>query len=235
MFNVSRYNLQRFNLPITQETEVHVREAMVETFHSLITHGEDVYITDYGIERVNGLVSVAAGEIFTADMYAELDVTAAVRAQYYIAAAMAENVNTLVTLSEDCWILEAFSADVNNTVELGANEHLSIAMQDGVMQYAHLSADYYVPPIMLYEIIDSSISSNIFVTRYITIDAGLPPGATLMIDSDNYVVLLGDESAIHLHNGDWLNELSRSTYDIVLESGVAADLEGSILYTPRWL
>ena len=69
---------------------------------------------------------------------------------------------------------------------------------------------------------------------YLTVT--LKPGSTLIIDANNYNILLDGENAIELQSGDWLDDLDRETVDIAIgaASGVSG-LSASILYTERYL
>lgn len=63
----------------------------------------------------------------------------------------------------------------------------------------------------------------------------LKPGQVLIIDSGSYNVLLDGDNAIHLQSGDWLDNLSRSTVNILISGTNATKLSASVLYTERYL
>ena len=62
----------------------------------------------------------------------------------------------------------------------------------------------------------------------------LRPGDILVIDSDNFRVLLNGENAIKYHSGDWIDELNRLSKSITVAGGGNA-LETSIYFQELWL
>ena len=68
-----------------------------------------------------------------------------------------------------------------------------------------------------------------------TLDAEIPAGGKLVIDSDNYNVLLDNNNAIWTHGGAWIDELSRNTLQIYIICDSVTNLDASILYTERYL
>lgn len=66
-------------------------------------------------------------------------------------------------------------------------------------------------------------------------DLVLKPGQTLIIDAGSYNVLLDGQNAIHLQQGDWLDDLSRRTQQIVISGTGVSRLQAQILYIERYL
>lgn len=62
----------------------------------------------------------------------------------------------------------------------------------------------------------------------------IPPGGELRIDSDQFLVLLNGENALHTQSGDWIT-ISRSLLRINIESASGGPLEGQLIYTERYL
>ena len=65
-------------------------------------------------------------------------------------------------------------------------------------------------------------------------DISLAPGQTLVVDSENLIVLLDGENIVARHSGRWC-ELDRKVRSVVISTGTAGAIESSILYTERWL
>ena len=63
----------------------------------------------------------------------------------------------------------------------------------------------------------------------------LKPGQTLIIDSGSYNILLNGINAIHLQQGDWLDNLSRDTINITASATGASRLQIQIIYVERYL
>lgn len=235
MFNRGRYNLQRFNLYTIQDTEIAIRELMLEVVNSMVANGENVYVYDYGSERANAGVYASAGDVYSAKLIAELEENVIAASQFELKVSFLEELMANADGSEDCHVKTALLAALNATVEMGSNGHLVISLGEALNATAFVSVDYYIPTISVYAMLDSMVSSSRFDIEYIVLDVTIPPRGMLIIDSDNYVVLLGDKNVIDKHSGEWLDELTRNTFDVQIEGGGVNELTGSILYTPRYL
>ena len=64
----------------------------------------------------------------------------------------------------------------------------------------------------------------------------LKPGERLVIDANNYNVLLNGQNAIWYQADDWLDDMNRNTIsiDITASAGVS-NLSATILYTELYL
>lgn len=62
----------------------------------------------------------------------------------------------------------------------------------------------------------------------------LPPGAELRIDSDTFRVTLDGENVLYAQAGDWVN-ISRELLYLEIESATGGSLQGTIIYTERYL
>ena len=92
------------------------------------------------------------------------------------------------------------------------------------------------PTVEMYELVDAAASLLAFDTRVCIINTTLRPGQRLIIDAATYNVLLDSENAIHLHSGEWIDELSRETTEInITARSGATSLSANILYTERYL
>lgn len=63
----------------------------------------------------------------------------------------------------------------------------------------------------------------------------LRPGQTLVIDAGSYNVLLDGENAIHLQQGEWLDNLNRNTQSITISATGISRVTAEVLYTERYL
>lgn len=235
MFNRGRFNHIRYNLYSVQETEIDIRELMIEVLNSMVTNGENVYVYDHCTERANASVYASAGDILAAALSAALDADVIVASQFALETAFEESVFASAHASEDCYISDALAAAISARAEIGSDEKIILALVEGLNASAFASADYFCPLVSMYTSLGAMVASSRFDISYIVLDVVIPPGGTLVIDSDNYVVLVNGENAIDKHGGAWLDELTRNTFDIQIEGESASELTGAILYTPRYL
>lgn len=89
-------------------------------------------------------------------------------------------------------------------------------------------------PVMAYGIFDGVFSAEALEEIILDLAVTLRPGDILVIDSDNFRVLLNGKNAIKYHSGDWIDELNRMSKSITVSGGGSA-LETSIYFQELWL
>ena len=120
--------------------------------------------------------------------------------------------------------------------------YLSPKVRDlGIQMVAELSCDTYLgyilrdtEPIMAYGIFSAVISAETLEEISMDLSVTIKPDDILVIDSDNFRVLLNGENAIKYHSGAWIDELNRNSKSITISGGGDA-LESSIYFQELWL
>ena len=236
MFNRSRFNLQRYNLPSDGvESETYIQETMVAQFDAIVTNGGEAFVvlganaafgaSAYGVSGVSaGLTS--AGETVNSKVSGYVVFSAD--------SVMEEQVRSAVWMSQDSSIVETLGAVLETLAAVKADLYDAVSAREDVLQHVEGAKDYTMDPVVITTVVDAQVTTFEFDIGYATLTLTLAPGDTLVIDSDNFVVLLNGENAIHTHSGVW-PELSRETYDVQVTSGTIADLETEILFTERYL
>ena len=235
MYNRGSFNEQRFNLLLGQENEVSIREAMVEVIDSIISHGEDIHETSYGIEQFSGSMFAANATKYSESMAEVTNCQVEGYPEHNLVASYSEAVGCNIFLCEDCYDPHEFLEDIGWWIYLSADLHYKVSTSCAFGNACVGSKDYYDVIITPYELLYGTVGSLTFDYKYIHIDVVLPPGGVLIIDSDNYNVLLGEENVIDKQSGSWLDELTRNTFDITIGSGITGELEGKLLFTERYL
>ena len=235
MFNRSRYNLQRFNLPAGGEFDAYIRETMVTVINAMVTNGGNSYIVLVANEGFGSKADGASGVMLGATAASEnVHTGAAGYVIFYTNAYMEERTEGYVQVSQDALIIVSMDALVGAKASAGNNLFDVIPMEAGFSWYAEASKNYISLPIAFSSIVDAQVTTFEFSIGYATLTLTLAPGDTVVIDSDNFVVLHNGENAIDKHTGIW-PELTRETFDIQVSSGTLADLVTSILFTERYL
>ncbi len=62
----------------------------------------------------------------------------------------------------------------------------------------------------------------------------IPPGSSLVVDSENYTITLDGENVIDQYGGDWI-EFTRQLQGVDVTSGTSGDPQVSILYREKFL
>lgn len=117
--------------------------------------------------------------------------------------------------------------------ELGRLEGKKLLMADGLRVAARVVKDYAR---------SAAGSSGLYLRaasgyldqEVITIRCTIPPGGTLVIDTERYTATLNGENVLHLQEGDW-PRLSRELVSLSLSSGTGGALDGRVTYQEAYL
>ena len=150
----------------------------------------------------------------------------------------------------------AFSEDIGKRLIHSANiRHPSLTFNEEISKSAQIGCDYYQTTAMSeaisanaiqsanvrmtaenYELVSASASSEAIEYKTCFLDITLKPGQRLIIDANNYNVLLNGENAIYIQRGDWIDAINRNTTSIDIDSQSGrGNISASIMYTERFL
>ena len=207
---------------------------MMEVLGSAVGYGEDSYLVETATEQMQSLTSLdpCAHLIGVADESFSNGVAMVV--DFRPLTSMLETFSAASILSADSYQKPIFAEVVACFVYIGADGYQTIAMSEILECLYALGADCFIGNTVLFEVVDGEVTSTNFNVYRANFDITIPPGSTLIIDSDNFVALLDGENVIDLHSGDWL-ELCRDTYDIQIQMGQAAPFEVTMIYQERYL
>ena len=124
---------------------------------------------------------------------------------------------------------------VEENITLGADIYLTVNAVETTDPDIELGADI-CPVAEGYELISESASLENIDMKTCVLTLTLRPSQVLIIDANNYNVLLDNENAIDVQSGDWIDELNRNTTDITISAASGlSNLSATILYTERYL
>ncbi len=146
-----------------------------------------------------------------------------------------ETITEEVELGAKIGIPVNFVEIVNKNVILGADIAISAELEEAVNQSIILGADISMA-VEGFELVSADATSEATETKVCILDITLRPGERLIIDANNYNVLLNGNNAIWVQSGDWIDELIRNTSEIRIDAAAGAgNISASILYTERYL
>ena len=96
-----------------------------------------------------------------------------------------------------------------------------------------LGADMWIEP-RWYETLNGYASLYSIAESVMRILGEVPPGGTLVIDSENFNVLLDNVNVIGRHNGDWI-WIGRPTIDLTLNSSGTDQYSWEVYYIAQYL
>lgn len=234
MFNTARFNLQRFNLQSDTETDIEIRCVLDEIMHCFIGYGENARIFETLTEQINGKAWVDPGEHLSGVGAGNIKYKIDAYVEFFAQADFAEDILSDLYASQDSYLIYELAEDVDNFSYIGCDSWHSVSGAEKFYNYFWLSANRYERGWVLCEIYSCDVTTARFTSKTVVLNVTIPPGGELIIDSDNFTVMLNGVNAIHTHMGDWVT-LCRNTYDLVVSMGQYAPFKAEMIYEERYL
>ena len=232
MFNLARYNQQPFN-HTAQTSDIIVNVNIITTMGAMVANGENIHEEAFIYANAGGSVQGASAEQFTAT----IPVTAGMDVVGGVTVLLEETISVVcsanVSIGDDVQIVETIASVLSKAIEVGENIIFATTIPTSLMAAAEIGEDIY-QSILLTSILDGQITTEIFNVKYTTLNIVIPPGSTLIVDSDNFLVLLDGEDVISCHSGEWIF-LNRDVADIIVQNPLEANLQTKVMYTEKYL
>lgn len=233
MFNHGKFNIKRFNLPSADVTDIEYRDDFASALLALVDFGQNVHLQEKQSGDVNAAVIAGALIDASASGGDTLSALVKLRADYIVSENLSDSIRAQIKLSINHFIVGTLQGIINQRAALGEDIYINPDMTGLVEQITALGASYTASEIYCDETLNCLIATAIFDTLTLKISLQIPEGGKLVIDSDNYNVLLNAENAIDKHSGDWVF-LSRAVDKITFRP-YGANVKISMLYTERYL
>ncbi len=233
MFNHGKFNIKRFNLPSTDNTDIVYRDDLSSALRALIDLGQDIHLQESQSGDIRAAVVVGSLIDASASGGDALFGVERLKADYIEAEQFSDSFRARVPLSINHFIVQTMSGTVRAAAALGENIYIAPDMVGTIEQIAALGVNFRSAEIYFDETLNCLIATAIFDTLILKLDLTIPAGGKLVIDSDNYNVLLNAANAIDKHSGDWVF-LSRAV-DRITFRPYGSNVKISMLYTERYL
>lgn len=146
-----------------------------------------------------------------------------------------ETISDEVKLGAEIGIPVNFTETISKNIVLGADIAIIAALEETVTPAIILGADIAIPT-EGFELVSADATSEAIETNVCILNITLKPGDRLIIDANNYNVLLNGNNAIWVQSGDWIDELIRNTTEIKIDAAAGVgNINASIMYTERYL
>lgn len=235
MFNLSQFNMTQFNIMIPEEEDVRLTLPMLSDMQAMSGAGKNMPGAMSTSCFVLASACGGAGDLLNVSWSEDVAQSAISRVNHVLALSTRADVNNRSNIGLTFYPAHTWEMTIDNWAYFSGNIHDITAMDASVAHYAYLSSDFWWPAIGVDTIWWAQVSTKRFDMSYIDIDIDIPPGSTLIIDSDNCVVLLDGQDVIWSHSGSWL-WLRRATFDVRVQAGNGAlTADKTILYTERWV
>lgn len=232
MLSRDRFNLARFSLG-SQDNTIPIRAELSDELKQLCGAAIPVPATIFLNDVIRGTLrgAIALKGVFFSD--GNLLNSCKMNANVCIIFNEEDMLENTTYGSRNENIVEILSDDLFKKVHGGKTIPYAISFADGVEPYTYGVMDRYTDW-MFNEVLTSLMEAESQTTEIVRVDIRIPPGSEIRIDSETFRVLLDGENILYAQNGDWLT-LNRDLLYIDIESATGGSLEGTIIYTERYL
>lgn len=232
MFSRDRFDLSRFSLG-SQDTTLPIEVTFSDELKSVAGIAVPVEATAFFNDVIRGTLRGAIAMKSSFESMANLLNTCSMKANMNLAFASDGTVFSKVDGSQNNYIFTVLSENL----ECSAHGSKTIPRSAGF--YDALNADAYgVKDIRTFlvvnEVLTSIMDAGSQTTEIARFNITLPPGGEIRIDSETYRVLMNGDNILYAQSGDWLT-LTRELLYVDIESATGGTLEGTMIFTERYL
>lgn len=232
MFSRDRFNLSRFSLG-SHDTTLPIEVTFSDELKSVAGIAIPVETTAFFNDVVRGALRGAIATKSAFESTAALLNTSSMKANINLTFVSEERMSFKVVGSQNSYIV----ADLSENLKTAAYGSKTIP-------YSVEFCSAFATEVCGVKNIRTSLVANEVLTS--VMDAGsqsteiarfnitLPPGGEIRIDSETYRVLMNGDNILYAQSGDWLT-LTRELLYIDIESATGGDLEGTMIFTERYL
>lgn len=232
MFSFERFNLGRFSLG-GGGSIYKIQQTFGETLNAVAGVAIPVETTAFFNDVFRGTMrgAIAVRGQFTAG--AMLDASCQMRANILCYQEFASSLQPKATGSQNSCIRLEQVVEMSAKAWAGKDIPWSWEAASALSAAANGVKNIEAAPFM-YEALNAMAGAIKQDTETATFALSLPPGAELRIDSDTFRVTLNGENVLYAQAGDWVN-LSRELLYLDVESATGGQLQGTLIYTERYL
>ncbi|MDR2655306.1 MAG: hypothetical protein LBC56_04420 [Oscillospiraceae bacterium] len=233
MYNTAMYNIQPYNRKLLDEIDYFISVLIEENLHGTAGTGINYHV----FERLNETLSAAAAPAIAyfadKDLYELLGGKITPSAAYYESGAISEIMEGLAAWAATYSPTVQFLEILGGTSVCAAIYAETAALLEELDGIGILSA-IYSDSADLFEALDGAVSVYDIEVSSVTISGQIPPGGTLVIDSEFYTVTLNNQNVIDRHGGDWI-WADRTTESVEISASGISALDWEVMYIAEYL
>lgn len=235
MFNRSKFNNARFNLPAGDGTDsFNIRLFFKENIKNMTESAIEIN------ERFNFNEQINQSTVLTLGMPYTFNVK--------------EEIKGRSTVSIAIVIKSLFKGVIGSDVQAAKNINEKFEFSDLINSKAEAGKDIEIPAILLFEninnksvaalemylknhfteILNSKIAGNITEYEHAIFNVELKPGEELEINSDLFTAYINDKNVLDLQEGSWVY-FDADSRELIIDTGSGGKIEGKLLYREGWL
>lgn len=230
-----RFGLMRFGVA-GGKRKFSLSISMSERFGGLISAGKDlpaVNASSVFAASFSGRIQVTAGIPFLLDVQNVFSGNFRLGKDIYFALPCREELLSHAQAVKNIGIVCALQSEVLGQPAAVKDIWAAPSFFDALLADIQAAKDIPISG-FLSEVVSALVSSYVLENETFRLNVTIPPGGTLTIDSDNFEAFLNNANVLHLQSGKWIT-LDRSLIELVIDSGAAGTLSGTVLYNERYL
>lgn len=232
MFSRDRFNLSRFSLG-SQDNIIPIEMTFVEELKQVAGVAIPVQTTTFFNDVVRGTLRGAIAMKSTFESSGALRAACSMNANINFAFISDGAVVAVVEGSQNSNIVATLSEAMENIVHGSKIMSCSSSFADALIADTYGVKDIQILHIVN-EVLTSLLEASSQSSESTRIDITLPPGSEIRIDSETYRVIMDGNNILYAQSGDWLT-LTRELLYIDIESASGGSLDGTMIYTERYL
>lgn len=235
MNNLKSFNTSKFNIGNEDAENPEIILNCYEKVDITVNFGKNTELIFTTSEKFNvdPIGSITYIEKF--NLEEEIDSKILINSFIVVDLNLDERLNFNLTINEDIYqdFITKEKLKINSYITLNAN--FENIFEDSInVDNLLIGKDILHDEINVYEGIFTQISSYFLDSKIISANLILPPGKTLIINSDDFTAYLDGENVLDKYNQDWIN-LSRNVKSIEVFIGEGKNIESYIVYKERYL
>lgn len=227
-----RYSLTRYSVN-PGEKNVEVSVVFSEAMGAVAGTAVPVAFRDRYTENVQGATRGTISVLSTFLAFSDLQAAVRMSADIVTQAALSADLRAAVYAQKDIPAPLSIMDSVISIVRGSKNMPEAAELVDRLMACT-MGSKNIPATLKVSEVLTSVLEATSQTTEQASFQLTIPPGGELRIDSEWFFVLLNGENALHNQSGDWIN-VSRSLLRLIIESASGGKLQGSLIYTERYL
>lgn len=232
MFSRDRFNLSRFSLG-SQDNIIPIEMTFGAELKQVAGVAIPVQTTAFFNDVVRGSLRGAIAMKSTFESSGSLLAGCSMNANINFAFISDGAVVAVVEGSQNSNIVAALSEAMENIVHGSKIMSCSASFADALIANTYGVKDIQVLHIVN-EVMTSMLDASSQSSEITRIEITLPPGSEIRIDSETYRVIMDGNNILYAQSGDWLT-LTRELLYIDVESASGGSLDGTMIYTERYL
>lgn len=234
MYNSGKFNALKFNAVIA-DNAIKLFSNSYETITAQLSATHIFYLTNNSYEIVTTEVELASGVILVGSPSESITTQCKIVGIIFLAESAHTDITTSVIVAAKYYLINNSIENINANLRTGEIYYLFNESSESVTALVRCGTRHYIKNDS-YNLVNASIGAIYSVDiKNIEISVTIPVNSKLIIDSDNYLVLLDGENIIEKHIGAWLDDLNRNVMSIEISGAELTSILSTILYTERYL